>query len=350
MGGRRKKWVVLAAVAVILAAAAVVLLDLLNNSGKPAPNSFAVQRDEYTNEILYCAVQGGLSEEEIENRVLDCYSFTPPEGWTLIQDAAQSANRLSRQYTDVYQNDQGQELTFTQEFATDHLEIKADREVWAGDVQVLYHQYTIAELQPPVTTSEIIWMQGDSLLQISCEQALEVDRMLEWMFLVDYSVLRQPEVSPLNLCRCSNPEEVENWSIDTGWYRTQGNPEIPQPAQFLGFAQPPEGYALSSEHATPWEMDWNYQGEDGAVLNLQCRLGTGLLFNFQQFSHQELLDPAAVTEVTVGGNPGFVHINSQVSEIGWIDGYRTLELSSTAPMTQQELVLLAEQLQPVETE
>ncbi len=71
--------------------------------------------------------------------------------------------------------------------------------------------------------------------------------------------------------------------------------------------------------------------------------GTGQFYlPFQGISTDELADPDAVQDATVNGNPAFVHINDDVAEIGWIDGYCSLQLRCTAPMTAEELIALAE--------
>lgn len=66
---------------------------------------------------------------------------------------------------------------------------------------------------------------------------------------------------------------------------------------------------------------------------------------FSGMSREELADPNAVSDTVVKGNPAFVHINEEVSETGWIDGYCTLQIRSTAPMTEEELIALAESVE-----
>ena len=92
------------------------------------------------------------------------------------------------------------------------------------------------------------------------------------------------------------------------------------------------------------------------MLALLCVTGPATLFEvetgtthfylpFTGMSWTEREDQSSVQDATVNGNPAFVHINEEVSEIAWIDGCCTLQLRSTAPLTQEELVALAESVQ-----
>lgn len=55
--------------------------------------------------------------------------------------------------------------------------------------------------------------------------------------------------------------------------------------------------------------------------------------------------PQTVQQVDLAeGKEAFVHINPDQNawEMGWAEGYWTVQLRSTAPLTQQELITLAQ--------
>lgn len=136
-------------------------------------------------------------------------------------------------------------------------------------------------------------------------------------------------------------------------YESQGSPEIPQPPVLPDFSAP-AGYAVEKQWDEPsgYACERLYLGEEGTRLYFSCVAGEAgffgsrgygnLILPFSGMSREELADPNAVSDAAVKGNPAFVHINEEVSEIGWIDGYRTLQIRSTAPMTEEELIALAE--------
>ena len=350
---------------VVLAAAAALVIWL--TAEPEAEKPFLILRDQDNSEIVSCTLSQGLTQEQWDNpeEPLPIFSFTPPDGFQQTLDAAQAANHLSYQYWDEYQNREGVKLILIQRRALEDtsLEIPKDaQEVQAGQFQVIYYQGDGYDNTSPWGMDPdgkrgpytgLYWKYGDTLLRLSCTQKVELNQMLEWMQQVDYQTLRQPVYTPLTVeAGYVQREEVEDQiRITSVNYRSQGNPEIPKELQYPGFSQVPEGYQVVESYSM--EGFTLYENQQGEGLALYCTPGSADFFN-NGFSYKtivanpipssELENQAAFIQVTVGENPGFVHLGEDRSEIGWIDGCWTLQITATAPLTQQQLVELAESI------
>ena len=355
---RQKILLIALPAAVIVIAAAVLWLMLGRGAGEK--KSFEILRDQTTGEILGCVLQEGSMLGDI-TPPLDLYSFTPPEHWVHIHDAAATANQFSVNYLDDYLDETNTMISFQQQpaYRQDNIESPESlQEIQFGDRQVMYFQdeNTYGEIDQ----TKVYWIHDRSLLSFTYQKDATVSEMLELIRRVDYESDRAPVYSPLTLKASIFIEPAEQVSsefdLGTYHYRSEGNPEIPEQVQLLSFPKPPEGYALTKESSDLEDEFGNYtyqsryENSSGEVLQLDCYAGKHLFFAcfsdidypFSSMSYEELGNPDSIQNATVKGNPAFVHINEDVSEIGWIDGYCTLQLRCTAPMTAEQLIALAE--------
>lgn len=374
----KTKRILLIAIPAAVLIAAALLLWLFLGRGSEAEQPFEIRRDQQSNQIVYCALKGMVDEQEAAVMEFPCYSFHPPESWTQTQDAMEDYVDVSPRlvvsftanwYEDVYQSPDGTEWKFGQRPAgflilTTHsdpeqygvdISPSAIQEVQFGGDQVIYYQ---RQGEEGVYETGIFWVEERSLLQLAVNDEMDLNEMLGLIGCVDTKTLRQPFSSPpvpLTLQRGSYQEIIQGTTVqvEEHSYRSQGSPEIPQPPSLLEFF-PPAGYTVEKQWEDPdgYACERLYLGEEGTRLYFSCVAGEAGFFGSQGYgdftlpfsgmSREELADPNAVSDAAVKGNPAFVHINDQVSEIGWIDGYCTLQIRSTAPMTEEELIALAE--------
>lgn len=361
---KKKKRILLIALPAALAviAAAVILWLLL---GRDTPKALEPLYNQTTGELMgYTVLEGSPKEEENRSLPLPMASFTPPEGWTQTLNAAEYADRFSTGYVDEYQSLENDytTLTFSQQYAVEGDTLPAGQEVQFGNFQVIYWQEEESGRDLGYHT-EVYWVDGPTLFTISYRYApgADLNQMLELVSRVDTQGDRQPIHSPLTLARGSYTPILmgENtYSAIVTRPRSEGNPEIPQDAQFVGFSQPPEGYLFSelyeenNNHGNPEFYTWGYyHSEDNQKwIRLDCWLdsnacnsngsregGFGIMSN--------ATDSDAILDATVHGNPAFVYLAEDGCEIGWVEGYRTYSLTVDTPMTAEQLIALAEMVE-----
>ena len=388
---KRKRILCIAIPAAVIVIAAGVVLWLVLGQGK-SYQPFEIWRNPDSNAIVYCAVKGEVDSQTASEQPPPFYTFTPSSDWTMTQSATEPSEYGYYDNTDCYQSPDGATtLSFTQSFATSqilaantdsqpqfpsynsYLDPAYLSEVWFGNTQVIYYQEPYTDIvfeneermEVDSTNTGVYWVHDQSLLHLSCDQAVELNQMLEWMTQVDYTNLRQrvePEEEPIR------PLELERGSVQVTemedgrtmssveYYRSEGNPEIPDNPVMPTFPQAPEGWTLvGKEDDLPILHLEKYVDDQGEILALDCTTGAGELFQndagttklylpFSGMGWAELEDQSSVQDATVNGNPAFVHINQDVSEIAWIDGYCTLQLRCTKPLSEEELIALAEQV------
>ena len=192
--------------------------------------------------------------------------------------------------------------------------------------------------------------KGKRILFIAIPVAvLAIAALLIWL------LLGQPEPEkPFEILRSQTTGNIVDCQLRGGAVEATGDGSTPQPYYIL---TPPQGWTLlGGDTIQVGETLEKYQNQDGEVLALLSTTGPATLFEnetgtthfylpFTGMSWTEREDQSSVQDATVNGNPAFVHINEEVSEIAWIDGCCTLQLRSTAPLTQEELVALAESVQ-----
>ena len=388
--------VALPAAAVIVIAAGAVLWLVLGQTEPEQP--FDLRRDQNTNEITYCAVKGRVDEQTAANLELPCYEIKLSQDWTQTENAMEGyvspslprsyVNMSYDWYTDRYESEDGTQLTFGQRPAGEQLLTAPDaadnysytgeldpediQEVWFGDRQMIYYQHPDSLWREEdwdtveITRTGIYWVYEQSLLHLSCTKAMDINQMLELAAQVDYQTQREPipesepPTAPLSLVRggvtVTNTADSHTMYSHND-YCSQGNPEVPDSPRLPVFTAP-ENYALEGgwEDPSGIAIQQKYLGSDGEIISYSCRTGPVRFFQrdngsgqiylpFEEMSWEELEDPNSVQDATVKGNPAFVHINEKISEIGWIDGYCSLEIRCTAPMTAEELIALAESVE-----
>ena len=358
---QKKLLAVLIPAAVVVLAGVIAAVILL--TAKPEPEKpFLLQRDEETGQITRCELQQGISQEDTYRNIpLPYYTFTMPEGWTHTLNGAESANQYSTEYRDSYLDETGAEIQILQTVAKRPYTALPDQEIRFGELQVLYFQATPAETEiRGGGHTSVCWVYGDSLIQLDYYRQRDPDQMVELVSRMDYDTLVQPIYTPLVLYTPENPDpNLEEGAVQGYW--TGGHPQLPEPVELFYLPQAPEGFTQISGGLHPDYVnglsfsDGIYENEAGKDLYFYCTVGPNDFFVSpypftQDITQAELKDPGAVTAVTVNGNPGYVHINEEVSQIGWMDGYCTLYIHSAVPMTQQELVALAESAVPAVAE
>ena len=92
-----------------------------------------------------------------------------------------------------------------------------------------------------------------------------------------------------------------------------------------------------------------YRDRENNLLTLDCWLGDNddtIGEGFRGGLATET-DPYAYQPVQIKGNPGYYYAGENSWELAWTQGYCTLQLISQTPMTPQQLLALAESVEPV---
>ena len=370
---KRKRILWIAIPMAVLAIAALLIWLLL---GQPEPEKpFEILRSQTTGNIVDCQLREGAVEATGDGSTPQpYYTLTPPQGWTQTEEVKIRYPAGGEASPDVFQSQEGVEMSFSQGRSAvldlNSLDPATIQEVQFGDNQVIYSQTTTTAWdgaqQVSRTTTQVYWVEAQNLFSLRCYQDFDVNQMLEWVSLVSYENPRMlayepPPIQPLELVRGGITQETgeDGFTLyEMEYYRSEGNPEIPESVPSYTFPQAPEGWTLlGGDTIQVGKTLEKYQNQDGEVLALLCVTGPATLFEVETgtthfylpftggMGWAELEDQSSVQDATVNGNPAFVHINEEVSEIAWIDGCCTLQLRSTAPLTQEELVALAESVQ-----
>lgn len=349
---------------VILICVCIIVLTLFVGvwfwMGGQTKSPFALSENSTNGQTFSYVLQQGLErEEDIQIRNLPIYTFTPGAEWKQTENGAEQMNQFSKRCKDVYQMGSVTTLTFTQEFAVKGTTIPSGQEVKFGDLQVIFSQTQQSE-DGSIYQTKVYWVYENSLLSLACDYGpkMHLNEILNLMRLVDYNTLRKPIYSQLSLSR--GYVTVENFhGIAISQQQnicSIGNPQIPENASFARLNKLPNGFIeMSSYSSSSSEQTVKYitQGFVNSTNNREqiifhCWLGSnekdtnGLPSGFSMLSNQEA---ELVQETTVNGNPAFFYIDEEGSYIGWIDGYYTLELDLLYPVTQEELIALAESVE-----
>lgn len=162
---------------------------------------------------------------------------------------------------------------------------------------------------------------------------------------------REPVYSPLGLQRGYSREvwlSETALSIESEPACSIGNPQIPEDPSFPQLNQLPEGFvempSYSSSGSRTFAQGYYHPDNNRRQILFHGWLGSnryrsdGTPGGFYLLSNYE----DSLQETTVNGNPAFFYIDEEESCIGWVDGYCTLELDLNFPVTQEELIALAE--------
>ena len=366
---KQKKRILLIALPAALAViAAAVILWLLLGRGSEAVKSFSLAGDPGATQLYECQIQVGLEQREEIPYPLPFYSLDAPEDWNHYQDAAQTAGPFSLTYEDAYVDGENINITFSQQYArqgTPLYTIGQPREVLFGTTQLIYSQ-SLGEESHDVDATEIHWVQGNSLLRICYYKAADVNQMLELVRRVEATPTRQPVYSAPTVRRTVLVDGWINGEFvlqEQPSYGTQGNPQPPEDAQemeFPAFSAVPEGYTLNQEdRSIAEEIQYycdvrEYGTAQGDTLRLTASYGSTDFFTdlnaydpkaFHGIPYQQIQDTSLVQDAVVKGNPALIYLGEEESSIGWTEGNYSLELRSTAPMTQEQLIALAERVE-----
>lgn len=277
-------------------------------------------------------------EREQAPTPLPFYSFDPPSGWTQTQNAGDTANRSSTSYLDVYQNEAGETLTFSQSAAGNGAMVSGVGECQAatyGGVEMILYRSQDGRPGSGQPESGAFWIYGQTLLQLSCQQYLETEEMLELVRRVCYDPPRQPDYTPLSF----ELVREEGDGGDYYSYYVRGNPALPDPLLWFDFDTPPAGFA-KSEVQTESSLDTQYYSTYSNPQGMSIMVFCDAAPNLGLFTDTK---PPQVQQVEVDGKPGLVHLSAenQGYEIVWLEDYCYVCVSATFPMTTEELLALA---------
>ncbi len=361
---KTKKKIWIGSIAVVIIVFVVMVVLYLATGWKPEPKKpFEIWQDQTTGEINRCFLKDGAGSDRSEWDIpLALYGFAPPSDWKQIQNATEQANQFSTFYQDIYQDSRGNTLLFLQRTAMQNIEISADQEVMFGEVQVIYHQKqeSFGNGNLFYYQSTVSWVHENSLLQLiyTGSTPMEINPMLELVASVDYTAIREPVYSDLTLAEsCSYSFDwCETYSEQVLLRnRSQGNPEIPEGATFAAFSRIPEGFVemtsyreANNANHLPTVSYLGYQNGKRQEIYLTCWLGSNAydsVGNRTGFGALGNYDAEQLQDAQVKGNPALLYMEEDCSCIGWIDGYRTVELDVMHPISREELIALAETVQ-----
>ena len=277
--GKRILWI---AIPVAVLAIAALLIWLL--LGQPEPEKpFEILRSQTTGNIVDCQLREGAVEAAGDGSTPQpYYTLTPPQGWTQTQEARIRYPAGGEASPDVFQSQEGVEMSFSQGSSAvldlNSLDPATIQEVQFGDNQVIYSQTTTTAWdgaqQVSRTTTQVYWVEAQNLFCLRCYQDLDVNQMLEWVSLVSYQNPRMlayepPPIQPLELVRGGITQETgeDGFTLyEMEYYRSEGNPEIPESVPSYTFPQAPEGWTLlGGDTIQVGKTLEKYQNQDGEV-------------------------------------------------------------------------------------
>lgn len=332
--------------ALALLAAGVILSLIFSPKENESTMTFTIKSDFDSSQTTYIILDSP-SVQEIPSKVLPCYSFTMPQGYTQIINAQESANRFSGSHIDEYQTPEGTTLEFRQTYANTSWSFSGTgrfQEMTYGDSPlVCYHGEN---------NCAVFWIHGESVLTFVSEKAMEDAQLLELVNRVDYQTLRQPICSPFafqqgSLTLISDPKLGSVY--DTQSYAITGNPQLPEEIFVYGWAQPPEGFSVNSSRM---EQDTGpgsyreayYRSESGRRETIELFSTVFPCTIFNDIQGKALNDPGLVEEITVNGYPGWYHASKTGAELVFITDYLIVDMLYEGEITQQEMLALAEDL------
>ena len=349
---RGRKAVVFLLIAAVLAAIGITLWLTLS----PQPEQTAMELVQEEDPALppgtvNYIVSGGL--DLTQGRSLPIYSFSPPEGYTHSVNAQETANRYSDSYEDQYRSPDGGTLTFTQQAAYFNWSCSgsadAFREMQFGGTNV------ICRLEEGASSA--FWLEGESILQLSADWAMDENQLLELVSRVDSSNIRQPIYTPFSFEEGYCRQETVNGATQTlrQNYRVVGNPQLPETPDYLVYAQPPQGFVYSepsseTNNAQGFQTVCYYSTSSDDAGRANVLIVTNSSQRREIFTHltdEELADPDLVQEVTVNGRPGLYCFSGNQAELVWLEEDMIVSLSYTVYVgsgSSQRMVELAEQL------
>lgn len=340
---KKTKKILLIAVpaAVVVIGAAVLAAVLLRPNPQPAWHLQNISEFNSTGETEYTVANGLESNAELP-QPMPFYSFTPPEGYTQVVNARETANRFSTQYYDEYQDSNREIISLTQQpayVAWTYTDEGTFQEVQFGD--------TLVVCRMGEEDSTAIWIHGQTLLTLFVTQPLTENQLLDLVSRVDYENLSQPIYSSWEFRPGRYLEAVIDGVLQTKDvpYQIAGNPQLPEQLQYYGFASAPQGLALDGRRTDLNSKDGLrmefYTGEQASLCVCSTMVGQQV---FGDIHGKDLNDRSLVQEITVQGNQGWYHQSDTGAELVFVTDYLIVDMTYQGQITQEQMQALAESL------
>ena len=339
-----KKRIALAAVilAVILAAVIAAVVLLAGGSGRVSFRDISTV--DPAPEPVFEVVNGPAETPSPFPR----YTVTAPEEYTQTDDSSLTANRFTQEYLDTFYTQDGHYLSVTQRPVRngDRVSLTAGAEyeiVEFAGMEVLYHRAVRYDGQELVG---LTWIKDNTRFSLTSNQLLERDEALQWITWVDLENPSVPETRPLEILPgqvWTFPGETGEITVSRPW-QVVGNPDLPSQRQTHSFSAPPQGFSGGSSGYSNGFETWVYENEAGDMLYLTNPTISSYSCTLFSLTDEELADPDAVQQVTVGGCSGVMHLGEEESTLVWLveDGY--VELGYRGEITAEQLLALGEQV------
>ena len=343
---RKKKLLIFLIPAAVAVIAAVVVTVILLNRPQP-PQRYLLDISAYNNASgPVFVVQGGLEEWPVplpQYRVAE----TAPEGYTQVSFSSQTANRFSYEYQDVYFTPAGSGVYLRQQPAGQNMEVGFPAQTQRAEFAGMEIIYGVGE-----DSSTAAWICGDTLFTLDANQPLNLEEMLAFVNLVDYSSAGAPQARPLEFIE-GGVQQFGNYFYSQSWM-VGGNPQLPQTLDYYSFAQIPEGYtetAAVTSYVLPADQlaqqgigaapDWcqAYESENGTVT-----LTNGVVDEYPVIfsSVPYINDPVEIEEVTVNGMEGRLYCGASFSELVLLGDYLYIDLTYEGRISREDFLQLAE--------
>ncbi len=347
---RKKKLLIfLIPAAVVVIAAVVVTVMLLNRPQPPQRYLQDISAYDNSSEPVF-VVQGGLEEAPVP---LPQYHVaeTAPEGYTQVSFSAQTANRFSYEYQDVYFTPAGDVVYLLQQPAGQNMEVGFPAQTQRAEFAGMEIIYAVGE-----DSSTAAWIWEDTLFTLNAHLPLNLEEMLAFVNLVDYSSAGAPQARPL--------EFIEGGVLQFGntlyslYWTVGGNPQLPQTLDYYSFTQAPEGYTETvsiTSDILPADLlaqqgidagdgsDWcqAYESENGTVT-----LTNGVVDDysavFGSVPYTSMDNPVEIEEVTVNGMEGRLYCGAELSELVLLGDYLYIDLTYEGSISREDFLQLAE--------
>ena len=347
---KKKLLCILIPAAVVVIAAIVVVVVILQNSQPKRYLQDISQYDSTTQPVM--VVEGGLEESLMP---LPWYSVSDqvPEGYVHVEQSAQTANRFSFEYRDTYYAQDGSQVILYQQTAGQHVQVMFPAQIQRAEFAGMEVHYAIGQTQ-----STAAWLCGDTLFTLSSQgRALNLEEMMAFANLVDYSQVAEPEIRPFEFIP-GDAMQFGNTFYTLPW-KVGGNPELPDKLEYYTFTQIPEGYtetAVVTNYSmmSPYLEDAGIDtgaSSDWAQAYTNSQGGTVTLVNRTLGDDQQIFTyvPGAgynqeleLQEVTVNGMEGRLYSGSGYTELVLLGDYLFVDLVYEGTISQEDFLALAE--------
>lgn len=347
----RKRLRILIPVAVVVVAAVVVTVVLLFQNQPKRHLQDISAYDDLTQPVM--VVEDGLEEMLIP---LPRYPVSDqvPEGYTWTQVSAQTANRFSLEYQDVYYTPEGYYLNLRQQSAGQHMQVG-----FPGDIQHAKFAGMDLYYASGETGSTAAWLKGDTLFVLESNQPnLSLEEMLEFVNLIDYDAdPAPPETSPFTFIEGKNMQ-FGNVITNLSW-KVGGNPALPDQLDYYTFTQAPEGYTQADPIPNTL-MDYSLlqqagidagEATDGAEAYQNSQGGTLTLTNGTVGQEMQIFTSLPISmstqsspleTVTVNGMEGRLYSGSGYSELVLLGDYLYVDLTYQGTISREDFLALAQ--------